>query len=64
MLVEITARGRKLADDTLLAISANQLAHVESLPTAERARLYATLRVLGAHFESGSVSVSLLRGTR
>lgn len=64
VLVEITARGRKLAEDALLAISANQLAHVESLPATERARLYTTLRALVAHFESGSFVVSLLEGTR
>lgn len=63
VLVEITARGRKLAEDALLAINANQLAHIESLPKAERARVYATLRALVAHFESGSGSVSLLGGT-
>jgi len=64
VFVTLTARGRKLAEDALLAISANQVAHVESLPKAERARLSATLRALVAHFESRSVSLSLLGGTR
>ncbi len=62
--VEITARGHKLAEEALSAISANQLAHVESLPAAERAHLYATLRTLVARFESGSVSASILEGLR
>jgi DNA-binding MarR family transcriptional regulator len=65
--VHITARGRKLAETALHAISTNQQEQLEVLPETERARLYATLRGLVSQLESSSVDKSLLeasRGTR
>ena len=61
--VQITARGRKYAEDALNRISANQLEQLEILPTAERVRLYATLRGLVAQLESRSVGKSLLEAS-
>lgn len=62
--VEITTRGRKIAEQSLRAISENQLAHLESLPEADRAHLYALLRAFVAYFEAEAVGVSLFKNLR
>lgn len=62
--VTTTARGRKLAEAALAAISESQLAQVGVLTTAERASLYAAMRSLVRHFELGTVSGTHYKRTR
>lgn len=57
--VTTTARGRKLAEVALAAISESQQSHVGALVAAKRASLYVMLRSLVRHFEFGTISSTI-----
>ena len=64
VLVEVTARGRRLAEDALQALGANQFSQLAPLSIDERKHIYAALRMLVRHFETSTAGSSLLHSTR
>lgn len=59
VVVELTARGRALAEHALRRISLDQARQLAALPRAERARLYRMLRQLVAQFDRAPATMRL-----